>query len=61
MQYGNAAGETSIRYDTFPDHPAVSHHHLHRSDGSVEDVDFDGLRALFERFRAEVIDHGHEW
>jgi hypothetical protein len=34
---------------------------LHRSDGSVEDVDFDGLRALFERFRAEVIDHGHEW
>jgi len=61
MQYGNAAGETIIRYDTFPDHPDAAHHHKHRADGSVEDVDFDGLQALFQRFKSEVIEHGHDW
>ena len=28
MQYGNAAGETIIRYDNFPDHPDAAHHHI---------------------------------
>lgn len=61
MQYGNAAGETIVRYDNFPDHPDAAHHHVHRSDGSVEDVEFDGVLALFERFKSEVITRGHDW
>lgn len=61
MQYGNVAGETLLRYDNFPDHPGASHHHVHRSDDSVEDVDFEGLEPLFERFKNEVIEHGHDW
>ena len=61
MQYGNAAGETIVRYDNFPDHPGASNHHNHRADGSVEDADFDGLRALFEWFKTEVKEHGHDW
>lgn len=61
MQYGNAAGETIIRYDNFPDHPDAARHHKHCTDGSVEPVEFDGLGPLFERFKAEVIEHGHEW
>jgi hypothetical protein len=61
MQYGNVAGETIVRYDNFPDHPDASHHHKHRSDGSVEDVAFDGLQTLFERFKTEVTEHGHDW
>jgi hypothetical protein len=55
------AGETIVRYDNFPDHPDASHHHKHRSDGSVEDVAFDGLQTLFERFKTEVTEHGHDW
>lgn len=61
MQYGNAAGETIIRYDNFPDHPDAPHHHKHRVDGTVEDVEFEGLQSLFERFKSEVIEHGHNW
>ena len=51
MQYGNAAGETIIRYDNFPDNPDAAHHHKHRADGAVVDVDFDGLQPLFQRFK----------
>jgi hypothetical protein len=61
MQYGNAKGETIMRYDNFPDHPSASRHHKHQRDGSVEDVEFDGLQALFQRFKSEVINHGHDW
>lgn len=61
MQYGNAAGETIIRYDNFPDHPGVAHHHKHHADGTVEDIEFDGLRPRFERFKSEVSEHGHDW
>ncbi|WP_275040302.1 toxin-antitoxin system TumE family protein [Halorhabdus tiamatea] len=61
MQYGNAAGETIVRYDNFPDHPDVSRHHKHRADGTVEAIEFEGLRALYERFKTEVIQHGHDW
>lgn len=61
MQYGNAAGETLVRYDNFPDHPGAAHHHVHRADGTVEDVDYEGLRPLFERFKSEVIDDGYNW
>jgi hypothetical protein len=61
MQYGNAAGETIVRYDNFPDHPGASQHHKHRADGAVKDIEFDGLQALFERFKNEVIEHGHDW
>jgi len=57
MQYGNAAGETIIRYDNFPD---ATHHHRHGPDGTVVDVDFDGLQSLFQRFKSEVIDNGHD-
>jgi hypothetical protein len=61
MQYGNAAGETIIRYDNFSDHPDAAHHHKHCADGTVVDVEFDGLQPLFQRFKLEVIDHGHDW
>lgn len=61
MQYGNAAGETIIRYDNFPDHPDVADHHKHCEDGTVEPVDFDGLQPLYKRFKIEVNDHGHDW
>lgn len=60
MQYGNAAGETIIRYDNVPDHPGAARHHKHTRDG-VEDVDFTGLRPLLDRFKAEVTAHGHDW
>ncbi len=61
MQYGTAAGETILRYDNFPDHPGAAHHHKHRADGTVVDVDFEGLRPLFARFKSEVIRYGHDW
>ncbi|MDG5777644.1 DUF6516 family protein [Haloarculaceae archaeon H-GB2-1] len=61
MQYGNAAGETILRYDNFPDHPDAAHHHKHVADGAVEDVDFEGLRQLFEDFKDEVNAHGDTW
>ncbi|MEF8830121.1 MAG: DUF6516 family protein [Halobacteriales archaeon] len=34
MQYGNAAGETIVRYDNFLDHPGAAHHHMHLPDGT---------------------------
>lgn len=53
---------TIIRYDNFPDHPNASIHHKHLADGSVDPVDFDGLRPLFERFKAEVTErYGEHW
>lgn len=61
MQYGTTDGETIIRYDNFPDHPDAALHHKHRSDGTVEDVDFPGLEALFDRFKQEVRTHGESW
>lgn len=61
IQYGNAAGETIIRYDNFPDHPDAAHHHKHTSDGTVEDIAFEGLRPLFEQFKPEVNEYGHDW
>ena len=61
MQYGNVAGETIVRCDNFPDHPDAAHHHKHTADGSVTDVPFEGLRALFERFKNEVESYGDEW
>ncbi|WEL16787.1 Uncharacterized protein SVXHr_0608 [Halorhabdus sp. SVX81] len=61
MQYGNAAGETILRYDNFPDHPDTARHHKHTADGSVDDVEFNGLESLFQQFKSEVIEHGHDW
>ena len=61
MQYGNAAGETIVRYDNVPDHPDAAHHHKHTAEGAVRDVEFAGLGPLFERFKSEVNDHGHDW
>lgn len=61
MQYGTTDGETIIRYDNFPDHPDAAHHHKHRPDGEVEDVEFPGLEALFDRFKQEVRTHGERW
>lgn len=61
MQYGNAAGETILRYDNFPDHPGVAHHHKHTVNGDVEAVEFEGLRPLYERFKREVNEYGDTW
>ena len=61
MQYGNAAGETIVRYDNFPDHPDAERHHKHTSDGQVEDIEFEGLQSLFKQFKTEVKSYGHQW
>ncbi len=61
MQYGTVDGETIVRYDNFPDHPGAALHHKHTPDGRVENVDFPGLEALYERFKAEVRKHGETW
>jgi hypothetical protein len=61
MQYGNAAGETIVRYDNFPDHPDAARHHKHTADGTVEEIEFEGLRPLYERFETEVRNYGHDW
>ncbi len=61
MQYGTADGETRLRYDNFQDHPDATAHHKHTRDGSVDDVDFEGLEALYEQFRQEVNEHGDTW
>lgn len=39
----------------------AAHHHKHTADGSVTDVPFEGLRAVFERFKNEVEFYGDEW
>lgn len=61
MQYGTTDGETIVRYDNFPDHPGAAHHHRHLPNGEVEDVPFADLETLYERFKAEVRDHGENW
>lgn len=61
MQYGTTDGTTIVRYDNFPDHPGVTHHHKHTESGDVIDIDFDGFRSLFEQFRQEVQTHGEDW
>ena len=61
MQYGRIDGGTIVRYDNFPDHPGASRHHKHTETGSVEDIEFPGLRPLFQRFKQEVRNHGEHW
>ncbi len=61
MQYGNIAGETIVRYDNFPDHPEAARHHKHTPEGDVEDLEFDSLLELYDRFKHEVRHHGDEW
>lgn len=61
FQYGKRGGETIFRYDNFPDHPNAPHHHKHTRNGDVIDVDFGGLESLYERFKKEVQDEGHDW
>lgn len=61
MQYGTNDGKTIVRYDNFPDHPDAARHHKHLPNGDVEDVDFTGLEALYDRFKQEVRNHGEHW
>ncbi|WP_121742843.1 toxin-antitoxin system TumE family protein [Natronorubrum halophilum] len=61
MQYGTSDGETIVRYDNFPDHPDAARHHKHLPNGGVEDTDFTGLEALYDRFKQEVRNHGEHW
>ena len=61
MQYGTAAGETILRYDNFPDHPDAARHHKHTAGGDVRYVEFEGIRALFQRFKDEVRSYDHKW
>jgi len=61
FKYGEFDGDTVFRYDNFPDHPGVSHHHRHERDGSVEGIEFSGVAALYRRFKSEVNEHGHDW
>jgi hypothetical protein len=61
FQYGEFDGETVFRYDNFPDHPGAAHHHKHTRDGRVVTIEFEGVLALYQRFKSEVIQHGHDW
>lgn len=71
MQYGYRDASASdvanddgtvIRYDNFPHHAGAPNHHKHLPDGSVEPVDFPGVRELAERFKREVRDtYGEPW
>ena len=61
MQYGTTDGETVLRYDNFPDHPDTSVHHRHVQGIGVRPLEFDGIRALYERFKSEVRAHGEHW
>lgn len=61
FQYGERDGDTIFRYDNFPDHPGAPHHHKHTHEGDVVGVDFDGIEVLYERFKMEVQDEGHDW
>jgi len=61
MQYGTTEGKTIVRDDNFPDHPDVENHHKHADDGSVEAIEFEGVRPLFDRFKQEVREYGEHW
>jgi hypothetical protein len=66
LQYGRSDAPegddgTIIRYDNFPDHPDAPLHHKHTADGEIEGVDFDGLLALYRRFKQEVRNYGEPW
>lgn len=61
FQYGALDGETVLRYDNFPDHPGAPVHHKHTREGSVEGIEFDGIAPLYQRFKDEVNQHGHNW
>lgn len=63
MQYGTTDGETIIRYDNHPDYPGVGRHHRHGSSDphDVEEIEFEGLEALYRRFKREVNEHGDDW
>ena len=61
FQYGTFEDETIFRYDNFSDHPGAPHHHKHTKGGNVERVAFEGVEALYKRFKNEVNEHGHNW
>ena len=61
FQYGEFDGNTVFRYDNFPDHPDAPHHHKHTEDSDVEGVEFEGVAKLFQQFKKEVNEHGHDW
>ncbi|MFB6139203.1 MAG: DUF6516 family protein [Halosimplex sp.] len=61
FQYGEFDGDTVVRYDNFPDHPDAPDHHRHDEDGTIEGIEFEGVAPLYERFKSEVTDHGHDW
>jgi hypothetical protein len=61
FQYGELDGDTLFRYDNFPDHPDAPRHHRHTQDGRVTRVEFEGVSQLYQRFKPEVNEHGHDW
>lgn len=54
FQYMDEDGRTLLRYDNFPDHPGVDRHHYHTPDGVYDDVEFESLRTLVQRFYAAM-------
>lgn len=60
FQYGDYDETTIIRYDNFPDHSDATRHHKHTPDG-VTGVDFEGVLPLYQQFKTEVNNHGHDW
>lgn len=51
LHLGTVGGETLVRYDN-----AHESHHVHRG-GEVEEIEFEGMTELVERFLTHVQKH----
>lgn len=50
FQYMTNTGTTILRFDNFPEHPAVDRHHYHTPDGVFDDIEYTGLKDHIQRF-----------
>lgn len=55
LHLGTVSGETILRYDNA--HEGTKGHERHAA-GSVQEIEFPGMLELYDRFRAEVREHG---
>lgn len=50
FQYMNTNGQTVLRFDNFPDHPGVSRHHYHTTQGVSDDIEYTSPNAHVQKF-----------
>lgn len=56
FQYMAEDGRTLLRFDNFPHHPAVGHHHYHTPDGVYDDIEYTALKDHVQAFYDEMDD-----